>query len=193
MINMPKSTSYIVMSDSEYDSDSSVSSFEAPVEVQSGGKKASKKTTTKKVTSKKSSKKSSKKASKKGSKASKKTSKKSSKKASKKASKKGSNTSKKTSKQATKTKAKKTKSKGNSDKPKRELNPIMKRMNVLRNEHIGSHIGTKAPMKTIPPFKLVMADARKHFKLGEKDKNTVEVVDKAIEMFDASPTKYCKD
>ena len=178
MINMPKSTSYIVMSDSEYDSDSSVSSFEAPVEVQSGGKKAA----TKKVTSKKSSKKSSKKASKKSSKASKKTSKKSSKKASK-----------KTSKQATKTKAKKAKSKGNSDKPKRELNPIMKRMNVLRNEHIGSHIGTKAPMKTIPPFKLVMADARKHFKLGEKDKNTVEVVDKAIEMFDASPTKYCKD
>lgn len=175
MINMPKSTLCIVMSDSEYDSDSSVSSFEAPVEVQSGGKKASKKVTSKKVTSKKSSKK---------------TSKKSSKKASKKSSKK---TSKKTSKQATKTKAKKTKSKGNSDKPKRELNPIMKRMNVLRNEHIGSHIGTKAPMKTIPPFKLVMADARKHFKLGEKDKNTVEVVDKAIEMFDASPTKYCKD
>ena len=65
-------------------------------------------------------------------------------------------------------------------------------MNVLRNEHIGSHIGTKAPMKTIPPFKLVLADARKEFKMKDGDKNTVEVVDKAIELFNENPTKYCK-
>lgn len=156
------------MSDSEYDSDSSVSSFEAPVAKQTGGK-STKKTTAKKTSSKKVAKKSSKKASKKSSKQSK-----------------------KASKTTTKTKGKKKASKGDSDKPKRQLNPIMKQMNVLRNEHIGSHIGTKAPMKTIPPFKLVMADARKHFKLSEKDKNTVEVVDKAIELFNASPAKYCK-
>lgn len=172
------------MSDSEYDSDSSVSSFEAPVAKQTGGK-STKKTTSKKV-AKKPSKESSKKDSKKDSKkSSKKDSNKGSKKSSKKDSKKGSKT-------ATKTKGKKKASKGDSDKPKRQLNPIMKQMNVLRNEHIGSHIGTKAPMKTIPPFKLVLADARKHFKLSEKNKNTVEVVDKAIEMFDASPEKYCK-
>ena len=180
MNNVPRSQYHILMSDSEYDSDSSVSSFEAPVAKQTGGK-STKKTTAKKTSSKKVAKKSSKKASKK-----------SSKKASKKASKKSSKQSKKASKTTTKTKGKKKASKGDSDKPKRQLNPIMKQMNVLRNEHIGSHIGTKAPMKTIPPFKLVMADARKHFKLSEKDKNTVEVVDKAIELFNASPAKYCK-
>ena len=67
----------------------------------------------------------------------------------------------------------------------------MKRMNVLRNEHIGLHIGTRAPMKTIPPFKLVLAEARNNLKLNEKDKNTVEVVNKAIELFNASPDTYC--
>ena len=133
-------------SDSSYDSDSSVSSFEEPPKKQSGGtKKASTKATKK--------------------------------------------TSTKASTKATK---KKSKSQQKSGKPKRKLNPIMARMNVLRNEHIGSHIGTKAPMKTIPPFKLVLADARKEFKMKEGDKNTVEVVDKAIELFNANPTKYCK-
>ena len=35
-------------------------------------------------------------------------------------------------------------------KVKRQLNPIMKEMNDLRNNHIGKYIGTRAPMKTIP-------------------------------------------
>ena len=77
------------------------------------------------------------------------------------------------------------------DKPKKELNPIMKEMNKFRNEVIGAHLGTKAPMKTIPPFKVAMVDARKQMKLGEKDKNTVEVVQKASAMFKANPDKYC--
>ena len=77
------------------------------------------------------------------------------------------------------------------DKPKKELNPIMKEMNKFRNEVIGSHLGTKAPMKTIPPFKLAMVEARKQMKLGEKDKNTVEVVQKASTLFKANPGKYC--
>ena len=99
---------------------------------------------------------------------------------------------------ATKLKKKGKKTKSTSDnltdtpKKKRELNPIMKQMNILRNIHIGAHIGTKAPMKTIPPFKLVLAAARKHLKLNEKDKNTVAVVDKAIELFNESPEEYCK-
>ena len=153
-------------SDSSYDSDSSVSSFEEPPKKQSGGtKKASTKATKKTST-----------------KASTKATKKASTKATKKAS----------TKASTKATKKKSKSQQKSGKPKRKLNPIMARMNVLRNEHIGSHIGTKAPMKTIPPFKLVLADARKEFKMKEGDKNTVEVVDKAIELFNANPTKYCK-
>lgn len=81
--------------------------------------------------------------------------------------------------------------KADGDKPKKELNPIMKEMNKFRNEVIGAHLGTKAPMKTIPPFKLAMVDARKQMKLGEKDKNTVEVVQKASDMFKANPSKYC--
>ena len=143
MIILPKSIHSFVMSnsDSSYDSDSSVSSFEEPSKKLTGGAKNTK--------------------------------------------------TKKTSKKATKTK-KKSKSLQKSDKPKRKLNPIMARMNVLRNEHIGSYIGTKAPMKTIPPFKLVLAAARKEFKMTEDDKNTIEVVDKAIELFNIEPIKYCK-
>ena len=165
MIKVPKHLSLLVMSDSEYDSDSSVSSFEEPVKQTGGAKKSKAKKTSKKST-----------------KATTNKSKKSSKKSSK---------TKKTSKKTTK---KKSKSQDKSDKPKtkRKLNPIMARMNVLRNEHIGSHIGTKAPMKTIPPFKLVLAAARKDFKMKDGDKNTVEVVDKAIELFDANPSKYCQ-
>ena len=143
MIILPKSIHSFVMSnsDSSYDSDSSVSSFEEPSKKLTGGAKNTK--------------------------------------------------TKKTSKKATKTK-KKSKSLQKSDKPKRKLNPIMARMNVLRNEHIGSYIGTKAPMKTIPPFKLVLAAARKEFKMTEGDKNTIEVVDKAIELFNIEPIKYCE-
>ena len=163
MIILPKSIHSFVMSnsDSSYDSDSSVSSFEEPSKKLTGGAKNTKtKKTFKKATK------------------TKKTSKKATK-------------TKKTSKKATKTK-KKSKSLQKSDKPKRKLNPIMARMNVLRNEHIGSYIGTKAPMKTIPPFKLVLAAARKEFKMTEDDKNTIEVVDKAIELFNIEPIKYCK-
>jgi len=88
-------------------------------------------------------------------------------------------------------KSRKVKDDDKEDKPKKELNPIMKEMNKFRNEVIGAHLGTKAPMKTIPPFKLAMVDARKQMKLGEKDKNTVEVVQKASAMFKANPAKYC--
>lgn len=172
------------MSDSEssYDSDSSVSSFEQPMTGGSKNKKSVKKTT--KTQPKTSSKKTVKKSDK--SEDTKKSSKKATKKASEKAPKKSS---KKTTKKKSKGENSDDKSK---DKPKRQLNPIMKQMNVLRNEHIGKHLGTKAPMKTIPPFKLVLAEARTSMKMGEKDKNTVEVVDKAIEMFNANPEKYCK-
>jgi hypothetical protein len=76
-------------------------------------------------------------------------------------------------------------------KPKKELNPIMKEMNKFRNEVIGAHLGTKSPMKTIPPFKVAMAEARKQLKMGEKDKNTVDVVKKATELFKGNPAKYC--
>ena len=187
---------YLLMSDSNYssDSDSSVSSFEEldSVSMKGGKSKATKKSTktSSKKTSKNSKKSSKKKSSKKSSK--KTTSKKSSKKSSKKTSSKKSSEKKSSKKSSKKSKKKASKSADGKPKKKRELNPIMKRMNVLRNEHIGSHIGTKAPMKTIPPFKLVMAEARKQMKLNEKDKNTVEVVDKAIEIFNASPAKYCK-
>lgn len=153
------------MSDSNYssDSDSSVSSFEEVKSVMKGGKSKSK--STKKKTQKKTSKKSSKK----------KTSKQSSKK----------KTSKKSSKKSKK------KSKSSEGKPKRKLNPVIARMNVLRFQHIGVHIGNKGVIKTNPPFKSVIAAARKSLKMKKDDKNTVEVVDKAIELFDASPAKYC--
>ena len=125
--------------------------------------KTSKKKTQKKTTQKNSTKKSSKKSSKKASK-------------------------KKTSKKSSKKSKKKSKS---SDKPKRKLNPVIARMNVLRFQHIGVHIGNKGVIKTNPPFKSVIAAARKSLKMKKDDKNTVEVVDKAIELFDASPAKYC--
>jgi hypothetical protein len=83
------------------------------------------------------------------------------------------------------------KAKTDDDKPKKELNPIMKEMNKFRNEVIGAHLGTKMPMKTIPPFKEAMKAARKQLKMEEKDKNTVEVVQKASELFKANPSKYC--
>ena len=39
------------------------------------------------------------------------------------------------------------------DKPKKQLNPIIKRMNEFRNTVIGEHIGSKAPKKTAPLFR----------------------------------------
>lgn len=77
--------------------------------------------------------------------------------------------------------------------PKKELNPIMKEMNKFRNEVIGPVVGSKAPKLTIPPFKLAMAAARAEMGLGEKDKNTVETVQKAIELFQNDNSKYLEN
>ena len=89
-----------------------------------------------------------------------------------------------------KTKTKKTKKVKDPNKPKRQLNPIMKEMNRFRNEVIGPVVGSKAPKVTIPPFKKALAAAREEMGLGEKDKNTVEVVQKAISMFEADNSKF---
>ena len=77
--------------------------------------------------------------------------------------------------------------------PKKELNPIMKEMNKFRNEVIGPVVGSKAPKLTIPPFKLAMAEARSQMGLGEKDKNTVETVKKAVELFQKDNSKYIEN
>jgi hypothetical protein len=89
-----------------------------------------------------------------------------------------------------KTKAKKVK---DPNAPKKELNPIMKEMNKFRNEVIGPVVGSKAPKLTIPPFKLAMAAARAEMGLGEKDKNTVETVQKAVELFQNDNSKYLEN
>ena len=60
----------------------------------------------------------------------------------------------------------------------------------FRNEVIGAVLGSKAPKVTIPPFKLAMADARENMGLSEKDKNTVETVLKAVELFNKNNKKY---
>lgn len=75
-------------------------------------------------------------------------------------------------------------------KPKRTLNPIIKEMNSFRNNVIGEHIGSKAPIKTAPIFKLAIAAARSDLGIGEKDKNTIEIVNKASSLFQADPEKY---
>ena len=75
-------------------------------------------------------------------------------------------------------------------KPKRELNPIIKSMNDFRNNVIGEHIGSKAPVKTAPIFKLALSAARVEMGLEESDKNTIEVVNKATQLFQAEPDKY---
>lgn len=75
-------------------------------------------------------------------------------------------------------------------KPKRELNPIIKSMNDFRNNVIGEHIGSKAPVKTAPIFKLALSAARIEMGLEESAKNTIEVVNKATELFQAEPDKY---
>lgn len=89
-----------------------------------------------------------------------------------------------------KTKTKKTKKVKDPNKPKRKLNPIMKEMNRFRNEVIGAVLGSKAPKLTIPPFKKALVAAREDMKLGEKDKNTVEVVQRAIALFEADNSKF---
>tara|TARA_B100001287_G_scaffold234552_1_gene206379 strand:- start:228 stop:878 length:651 start_codon:yes stop_codon:yes gene_type:complete len=79
-----------------------------------------------------------------------------------------------------------------SEKPKRTLNPIIKAMNDYRNNVIAEHVGSKAPKKTSPVFKLTLAAARTEMGLDDKDKNTIEVVNKAQEIFEANTSKYLK-
>ena len=77
-----------------------------------------------------------------------------------------------------------------SEKPKRELNPIIKSMNEFRNNVIGPHIGSKAPVKTAPVFKMAIAAARTQMEFDDGAKNTLEVVAKATELFQGDPDKY---
>ena len=79
---------------------------------------------------------------------------------------------------------------GGNIKVKKELNPIMKEMNRFRNEIIGEKIGSKSPKLTIPPFKKCLADARLELKIDEGKKNTIDVVKKAIDLFNNDNSKY---
>jgi hypothetical protein len=78
------------------------------------------------------------------------------------------------------------------DKPKRGLNAILTSMNDYRNNVIGAHIGTKAPKKTAPIFKVTLALARTQMGIDEKQKNTIEIVNKASEIFSSNPDKFTK-
>jgi hypothetical protein len=78
------------------------------------------------------------------------------------------------------------------DKPKRGLNAILTSMNDYRNNVIGAHIGTKAPKKTAPIFKVTLALARTQMGIDEKQKNTIEIVNKASEIFSSNPDKFIK-
>lgn len=75
-------------------------------------------------------------------------------------------------------------------KPKRTLNPIIKAMNDFRNNTISEHVGSKAPVKTAPIFKLALSAARLQMEIAESDKNTIEIVEKAKELFLEDPEKY---
>ena len=75
-------------------------------------------------------------------------------------------------------------------KPKRTLNPIIKAMNDFRNNTISEHVGSKAPVKTAPIFKLALSAARLQMEIGESEKNTIEIVEKAKELFLEDPDKY---
>ena len=79
-----------------------------------------------------------------------------------------------------------------SEKPKRTLNPIIKAMNDYRNNVIGEHIGSKAPKRTAPIFKVTLAAARSSLHMEESEKNTIGVVDKASELFSENPDKFVK-
>ena len=79
-----------------------------------------------------------------------------------------------------------------SEKPKKELNPIIKSMNEFRNNVIGPHIGSKAPVKTAPVFKMAITAARTQLEFDENTKNTLEVVAKATKLFQDEPDKYVK-
>lgn len=75
-------------------------------------------------------------------------------------------------------------------KPKKELNPIIKSMNEFRNNVIGPHIGSKAPVKTAPVFKMAITAARLKLEIDEESKNTLEVVATATKLFQDEPDKY---
>ena len=75
-------------------------------------------------------------------------------------------------------------------KPKKELNPIIKSMNEFSNNVIGPHIGSKAPVKTAPVFKMAITAARLKLGIDEDSKNTLEVVATATELFQDEPDKY---
>ena len=75
-------------------------------------------------------------------------------------------------------------------KAKRTLNPIIKAMNDYRNNVIGEHIGSKAPKRTAPIFKVTLAAARASLGLDESEKNTISVVDKASELFLLTPINF---
>ena len=75
-------------------------------------------------------------------------------------------------------------------KPKKELNPIIKSMNEFRNNVIGPHIGSKAPVKTAPVFKMAITAARLKLGIDDDSKNTLEVVATATKLFQEEPDKY---
>ena len=77
-------------------------------------------------------------------------------------------------------------------KPKKTLNPIIKAMNDYRNNVIGEHIGSKAPKRTAPIFKVTLAAARSSLNMVESEKNSIIVVDKASQLFSAEPDKFIK-
>ena len=73
---------------------------------------------------------------------------------------------------------------------KKGLNPIIKAMNDYRNNVIGEKIGSKAPKKTAPVFKVTLEAARLDLGIEEGVKNTIAIVDKASELFTANPDKF---
>lgn len=75
---------------------------------------------------------------------------------------------------------------------KKGLNPIIKAMNDYRNNVIGEHIGSKAPKKTAPIFKVTLEAARLELGIEEGVKNTITIVDKASELFTTNPEKFLK-
>lgn len=75
---------------------------------------------------------------------------------------------------------------------KKGLNPIIKAMNDYRNNVIGEHIGSKAPKKTAPIFKVTLEAARLELGIEEGVKNTITIVDKASELFTTNPENFLK-
>merc|ERR1712146_692556 len=72
---------------------------------------------------------------------------------------------------------------------KKKLNPIMKSMNDFRHDVIADKIGSKAPAKTAPVLSLVLNSAKQELGIGKDEKCTLEVVEKAVELFNDNPQK----